>query len=656
MTELEWEVAVDFEKSVLSGTAKYKVKFNNQAATVLCLDTNNLVIRGVTSGGSPLQYKIHPEYKDLGRKLEINVASLGGGEAGGQSAHSISIQYSTTKKSAALQWLPPSQTSGKQYPYLFTQAQAIHARSLVPCQDRPGVKMTYRATVTVPSWATCVASALQDKPPTTTSSSKEGSTATFYWNQPVAVSSYLIALAVGRLEKVDLSPQVAIWSEPSVIKAAAWEFAQTPEFLQIATEIAGCDYVWERYDLLCLPPSFPYGGMENPCLTFVTPTLLAGDRSLADVVAHEIAHSWTGNLVTNATWEHFWLNEGWTTWFQRKIMAAIHKNPLFVDFDAIGRYKGLEQTCATMKDDFTRLVPILGDQDPDDYYSLVPYEKGFNFLFYLEGLVGSDAFLKFFQAYLKEFSHKTLTSDDFKTFFIAHFSQSQEQQYASVLAKIDWDTWYYKPGMPPVEPKFDRSLASASDQLAKEWLRIDDKNKSGDSGDDDSMPKTDVSGWTSNQMTCFLDGLKGMKLQLTTLKALDNAYGFSKSKNSEILFLYCQLALLSKDESIVDVVVRFATTQGRMKFTRPLYRSLFEFDADVAVDTFLKHRDTYHPICAKMVAQDLKVGGGGGGVNKASEDDDGNDKRKKNLIWYGGAVVGAAVLGAVAFTMLRRKR
>jgi len=245
--------------------------------------------------GTPLSFTLYPivDTKSyLGRRLEIDLP-----KCVNKDDLKISISYCTTKLSSALQWLPKMQTAGKEYPYLFTQCQAIHARSLVPCQDRCGVKMTYTACVTVPQWATCVMSALLKNTEVTS-----GQTVSSTWNQPVPISSYLLALAVGQLSKRDISKRCTVWSEPSIVENAEYEFSETEEFLSTAEAIAGKDYVWGRYDLLCLPPSFPYGGMENPCLTFVTPTLLAGDRSLADVIAHEIAHSWTGNLVTNATW------------------------------------------------------------------------------------------------------------------------------------------------------------------------------------------------------------------------------------------------------------------------------------------------------------------------------------------------------------------
>ncbi len=326
VTHLDWKISVDFAESCLHSEATYNVHVLQPNATTLNLDTAHLDILEVrTDEGAPLDFILHPLVESkphLGRRLEINLP-----QRDKDNNCKITIAYSTTKACSALQWLPPSQTAGKEHPYLFTQCQAIHARSLVPCQDACGVKMTYTATATVPAWATCVMSALLKK--TETSNDKK----IFTWDQPVPISSYLLALAVGDLVKRDLSKRCAIWSEPSVIESAAFEFSETEEFLATAEHITGYDYVWGRYDLLCLPPSFPYGGMENPCLTFVTPTLLAGDKSLADVVAHEIAHrydcqknssghrfllpiitqinsiffhslqcSWTGNLVTNATW------------------------------------------------------------------------------------------------------------------------------------------------------------------------------------------------------------------------------------------------------------------------------------------------------------------------------------------------------------------
>lgn len=612
VTNLKWEAAVDFDETILVGTVTYTLQRNMSDAKRLCLDTSHLVIHGVTDDTNvALSYKLHPVAKPhLGQLLEINLNPATG---------AVKITYNTTPQSSASQWLPPSQTAGKEHPYLFTQCQAIHARSLFPCQDRPGVKMTYSAEITCPPWSTCVMSALLQK------QEEVGGKRVFYFHQPVPISSYLVALAVGDLAKVDISDTVAIYSEPSVVEAAAYEFSQTSDFLKIATDLAGTDYVWKRYDLLCLPPSFPYGGMENPCLTFVTPTLLAGDRSLADVVAHEIAHSWTGNLVTNATWQHFWLNEGWTTWFQRKIMAKIHKDEKFLDFDAIGGYKTLQETVVIMPDKFTSLIPHLGDTDPDEYYSSVPYEKGFNLLYALEKRVGTPDFEAFFQAYIKTFAYKTLTSEDFKDFFVTFFKDREE------VKTVDWEAWFHQPGMPPEVPKFDQSIAQAAQELAELWLALDTSGG--------VLPDTDISSWSTNSVLCFLDALQGHTFKLSSIFAMNAKYGYAESHNAEILFRFCQLALAAKDRYIVPVVVRFITTQGRMKYTRPLYRSLYQFDRVLAVDTFLQNQDFYHPICAKMVATDLQL-----------------DKKKKQKRQMYMAVGVAAAAGCVMVMLTRKRR
>jgi leukotriene-A4 hydrolase len=289
---IDWCVDVDFEAELLHGEATYTLEYVTPAARVLRLDTNYLkilhVVHAITD--EPLQYTLHPVIANkphLGRQLSVSLPTTTDDHDSRLVVDKVKVRYQTTQQSTAVQWLPPAQTAGKKYPYLFTQCQAIHARALLPCQDRPGVKATYSAQVTVPAWATCVMSAImtnQVEEKDKNNSNDDKNKKVFYWDQPVPISSYLIALAVGELHKIDISDRCAVWSEPSVVQQAAYEFAQTEDFLKIAEEIAGKPYVWGRYDLLTLPPSFPYGGMENPCLTFVTPTLLAGDRSLADVV------------------------------------------------------------------------------------------------------------------------------------------------------------------------------------------------------------------------------------------------------------------------------------------------------------------------------------------------------------------------------------
>ena len=598
----------------------------------------------------------HHQGKDhLGRRLVIPLAS-----AAGSDKCKVSITYTTSSdpvQCTAAQWLPPAQTAGKVHPYLFTQCQAIHARSLVPCQDLPGAKFTYDATVTVPSWATAVMSALpgeEQKVHRGKKSKNGGGSKVYHFRQPVPIPSYLLALAVGDLAGHDVSPRCRIYTEPSVLDAAAFEFSQTEDFLKAAEDLTGIEYPWTRYDLLVLPPSFPYGGMENPCLTFVTPTLLAGDKSLADVVAHEIAHSWTGNLITNKTWGHFWLNEGWTTWLQRKIMShqRVCSDPKIgsgiYGLDALGGWKHLQDDIALHSEEDTVMVLTLGDSDPDDSYSSVPYEKGFNLLHALEGLVGEDAFLEFTKAYIRKFKYSTITSEEFRAFYADHFKGKAEESKASTF---DWDEWLYKPGMPPAsyDPNFDRSLAEDAEQLASGWLEFD-------AGKITAAPGIgeDIASWSTAQRTWFLDVLlsatedRSTPLSPKTIGALDETYGFSEQKNAEVLFRFLMLAVLtaSPESDVLDITTRFITTQGRMKYVRPLYRALRDSSSKskaLAISTFIANADFYHPIASKMLANDLSTGG-----SKANR----GDKTKKLLLV--GAVVAVAV--GIGMVLIRGKK
>jgi leukotriene-A4 hydrolase len=393
--------------------------------------------------------------------------------------------------------------------------------------------------------------------------------------------------------------------------------------------------------------------MENPSLTFVTPTLLAGDRSLADVIAHEQAHSWTGNLVTNASWDHFWLNEGWTTWFQRKIMSRIHPDgDAFFDFDAMGGYKALRATVeAEMPPEFTKLVLNIGDRDPDDSYSTVAYEKGFCFLYSLEKRVGKANFERFFQVYVQKFSYGTVSSEDFKAFFVSYFEKNES------IRDVPWEEWLYGTGMPPEPIEFDVSLARASEALARAWLDVDRRD-----GDDErrAPPATNITSWSSLQICAFLDSLQsqiqqdgGAPLKASTLASMNKKYSMSSTKNAEVLHRYCQLAIASEDESILETVVAFITSQGRMKFVRPLYRALHRstMGKDLAVETFLDNADFYHPICAKMIAQDLMVDRRQTATSSSSA-----PNRARSVVRVLGWSAAAAGVAAVGFVLLRRSK
>eukprot|EP00124_Ichthyophonus_hoferi_P000730 Ihof_evm14s29 gene=Ihof_evmTU14s29 len=361
--------------------------------------------------------------------------------------------------------------------------------------------------------------------------------------------SYLIALVIGDLHYREISPRCRVWSELEIVDKAAYEFIDTDNFLQKAEEVCG-PYVWGRYDLLVLPPSFPFGGMENPRLTFITPTLLAGDRSLVNVVAHEIAHSWTGNLVTNATWEHFWLNEGFTVFVERKIISRMYGEK-HRHFHAIIGYHNLEESVNRMGHDnpLTQLVLDLKAVHPDDSFSIIPYEKGFNLLFYLETIVGgASVFEPYLKAHIAHFAYKNITTDNWLAYLHEFFASNPTATAA--LKNVDWKAWLHTPGMPPVVPVFDTSLADVADNLATKWATVQPNELA------DKFSSNDVADFVSSQKVVLLNKLEAhTPLSHTVLAEMNKLYGFSDSKNDEIRLAWQTLCLKSTYEPIFEETV-----------------------------------------------------------------------------------------------------
>jgi leukotriene-A4 hydrolase len=610
VTHIEFEdLNVDFSTKTIAGTVTHTCLVKTAGADHVAFDTKALEldtvhIRVGDGDTERAAFHVDSEVEPFGHRLRV---PLPAGLAEGTEVF-VTIAYNTSCDSTAVQWLEPEQTADKEHPYLFTQCQAIHARTLFPCQDCPGVKATYNAKLTVPKGLTGLMSALRE-------GSEEGeATTTFSFRQPVPMPAYLVAIAVGRLEGREVGPRTTVWAEPSVVESVAYEFGETETYLATAERLFG-EYVWGRYDILCMPPSFPYGGMENCCLTYVTPTLLAGDRSLADVVVHEISHSWTGNLVTNATWEHFWLNESFTMMLQRKIVAELRgggeAGQRFFEFDAQGGVRHLKDDINLFmkvgEPEYTRLVPDLTGVDPDDVFSSVPYEFGFNLLVTIQRLVGGpDAFNPFLRAYIERFAYKTLTTDDFKAFVYEFFAEHKDG-----LDQIAWDEWFYGEGLGPVgDVTYDDTIRSGIRAVAQAWVE----------GDPSDMTATShgVSEWGASEHIGFLDVLSDYAEEFgkrtpaavihpDVLRCLGRVYGYASSGNAEIRFRFLKLCLASGCEEAVAGAVDMLKTQGRMKFVRPLFRALnaVVFGQEAAKATFESHGNSYHPIAFKMVDMDF---------------------------------------------------
>ncbi|KAK3753525.1 hypothetical protein QZH41_018018, partial [Actinostola sp. cb2023] len=568
------------------------------------LDTSGLNITSVhiKENKEKLSFKLGDKHKAFGTPLYIDLPE--GFKRG--SIFTLSIGYKTSANASAIQWLKPEQTSGKKHPYLFTQCQAIHARSIIPCQDSPGVKAAYEAEVSVPKGLVALMSAIGQGQ---TTDPQNSSRTVFKFKQKVCIPSYLIAMVVGALESRKVGPRSHVWTEKEMLDKCAHEFAEVETMVSTAESLVG-EYVWGPYNLLILPPSFPYGGMENPCLTFVTPTLLICIRQLNHlifkVIAHEIAHSWTGNLVTNRTWEHFWLNEGFTVFLERKIIGRMNGEKMR-QFAFIGGWKTLMDAVSKFGADspLTKLVVSFSDSDPDDAFSSVPYEKGSCFLFYLEQLVGGpDVFEPFFRQYIEAHKYKTVTSEEFKAFLLEYFKDK-----ADILQQIDWVAWLHNSGMPPVNvlESYDTTLADSCTKLCQRWINATKE-------DIPLFSSKDLESFSSAQIVEFLAQLlvhsSGKPLPLEHIEAMEKAYEFNTRTNAEIRFRWLRLAVRSNCKDSFRRTVDFVLEQGRMKYVRPLYEELHKCGEEsraIAVQTFTANQSFYHPICSTMITKDLKL-------------------------------------------------
>lgn len=595
VTHIHLKLGVNFDKNILEGHVILDAERKDKTADSLILDVKNITLLDITNekDNSKLEYSVG-ETVSFGSKLNIKLPNESECDDG-KTRYKIKIHYETSPKATALQWLNAQQTAGKKYPYLFSQNQAIHARSMVPCQDTPSVKSTYSAEITSPIWATTLMSALHDEVEIIGNETKLSK-----FHQPVPIPSYLIAIAVGDLVTKKIGPRSSVWSEKELIEASAFEFSETDTMLRTAEDICG-PYVWGIYDLLILPPSFAYGGMENPCLTFVTPTLLAGDRSLATVIAHEISHSWTGNLVTNANFEHFWLNEGFTMFIEYKIDGRMFGEKQR-QFNALMGLSELKDAIKSLEEipDFTKLVVNLTGMDPDDAFSTVPYMKGHTFLYYLEELLGGPKeFEAFLKDYFETFKYKSIVTSDWKNHLYKYFSNKTQ-----ILDSVDWDSWLYKPGMPIVIPNYNKDLLNACIELADKWINWSEST---------AIPfaKTDLTNLSPSQREQFITVLyeSNSTLSIKKLEKMQEVYDFDSVQNSQIKFMWIRLALKSRWEPKVAEALDFVTKVGRMKYLRPIYRDFYAWPEmrQKAIDNFLKTKDEMMFVTAEMLKKDLHL-------------------------------------------------
>ena len=572
------DLNVDFDEKRIGGTATLDIDRKPDAKEIV-LDDKGLEVASITDGANqPLEYKVGAFDPKLGAPLAVTLRP---------DTTRLIIKYKSAPDAGALQWLTPEQTAGKKKPYLFSQGQAIENRSWIPTQDSPGIRQSWDATIHVPAGLTAVMSAPKSAEPIT-----QGGESTFSYRMDHSVAPYMIAIGVGDLAFRELGPRTGVWTEPVMLDRAAAELADTEKMVEAAEKLYG-RYRWGRYDLLVLPPSFPYGGMENPTLTFLTPTFIAGDKSLVGLVAHELAHSWSGNLVTNANWSDSWLNEGVTSYFENRIMEAIY-GPKRAAQEAALSFDEMEKALAEEHNGPNTQLH-LGSKEgvPDGGSSGIIYDKGAAFLRTLEKIVGRDKWDAYLRSYFDRHAFQPMTSARFLTDMRENLVKGDK----GLEKKLQLDNWVYKPGLPSNVARPDPAAFASVDQAVRAFS----------SG---GPAPAAFNGWTTAEKMRFINELP-RKLPTSRLDALDNALKLNEAGNNEVLFAWLDLAVRNRYDPAVPALERFLTTQGRRKFVQPLIKTLAadaKWGRPIAVRVYKVARGSYHPITQRDLDQ-LKLRG-----------------------------------------------
>jgi leukotriene-A4 hydrolase len=568
------DLNVDFDTKRIGGTATLDIQAKPGAKEII-LDDKGLEIEAITDeAGQPLPYKIGVNDEILGAPLSIQMGDK----------RKIVITYKSAPEAGALQWLTPEQTAGNKHPFLLSQGQSIENRTWIPTQDSPGIRQTWEARISVPTGLTAVMSAQKgtkadpNPPPPNRSN--------FYFNMDKPVAPYLIAIAVGELEFRELGPRTGVWAEPVMLDKAAAELADTEKMVSAAETLYG-PYQWGRYDMLVLPPSFPFGGMENPTLTFLTPTFIAGDKSLTSLIAHELAHSWSGNLATNATWADFWLNEGMTTYAERRIIERVYGSEVAEQQIALGldaMSKAVEEHGGPTGAD-TRLHLDLKGRNPDEGVSDIAYEKGAAFLRTIETVVGRQRFDEWLKGWFSRHQFQPVTTSIFLVDIREHLVKGDN----ALETNLQLEKWVNDPGIP-------RNIAPADPHI----FAAVDVAVAGFRGG--KLPDVGAwNGWTTDQRLRFLNRID-RKQPSNRLAALDSAFSLSRAGNNELRFAFLTLAVNNRFDPAVPALEEFLTMQGRRKFVRPLIAALAEdgqWGRPIAQRIYAKARPSYHPVTTR---------------------------------------------------------
>jgi aminopeptidase N len=580
---IQLDLTVDFDLKELRGLARLKMRRLDPAATNIILDTRDLHIDGILvagseGDGSEAAYEYVQEDPVLGQALKITLPD--GLEQ--EQDLLVKIFYKTDPRASALQWLPKELTAGGKYPFMFSQSQSIHARSWVPLQDTPSVRITYEATIHTPSNLLAVMSA--DNDPLTPRSGE------YHFNMPQPIPSYLLAIAVGNIYFAPIGEITGIYAEPEMLDASTFEFASTQQMVDTAESIYG-PYRWGRYDLLILPPSFPFGGMENPRLSFITPSILAGDQSLVSMIAHELTHSWSGNLVSNKTWRDIWLNEGTTSYLEARLMEVLFGKDR-ADEERVLSYRELLLGLEEVSPEMQALAPLESVDDPDESQGSVHYQKGQLFLQHMEIIFGRETFDPFLSAYFSHFAFQSISSEQFLDYLDQNLLQKQPGKFSREQA----EEWLYQPGLPSDAPIPQSETLEQSAQLAISWATGE--------VDVNDIP---LSSWSPHATVHFINSLP-VELSETQLNELDDNFGFSRTHNAEIGRTWFIQVAARRHLPAYKAMEAHLNRYGRTRLIYPVYMTLAKngSDAELARTLFENAKSKYHPLTVMAIESGLK--------------------------------------------------
>ncbi len=574
ITDLALDLSVDFDKRELAGTATLSLDWADPEARALVLDTRDLSIATVEARSGKRRWRaaeftLAARDERFGSKLTVTLP---------RQYEQVRITYRTSPEASGLQWLSPAMTAGGKLPFMFSQSQAIHARSWVPLQDTPAVRFTYTARIRTPATVMALMSADNDP-----AAVRNGD---YRFSMPQAIPSYLMAIAVGDLVFGPLSERAGVWAEPQTLERALAEFEDTEKMIAVTEKLYG-PYRWGRYDLLILPPSFPFGGMENPRLSFITPTVIAGDKSLVSLIAHELAHSWSGNLVTNASWKDMWLNEGFTSYVENRIVEELYGKER-ADMEFVNSRNALRAELESVPTEQQVLVlPARGGSDPEDALGAVAYDKGAWFLQFLEQRFGREKFDPFLRSWFDTHAFQSADSDQFVAFVKSNLLPTQP----GVVTEAELAEWLTAPGIPASAPQTASPRLAAVDAARESWV----KRRT-------AARELDTAKWTTQEWVYFLEGLP-KALPPERLVELDQAFHFTGTANGEIAMRWYPLSVRSEYFEARPAMSLFLRKIGRRKLIMPTYEALVltEDGLEYATQIFAMAKPGYHPITSASV-------------------------------------------------------